>query len=48
MTDPDWKALDDFAAGIDGNRLPRTEKLAGCTLEIAGQLHLAFESADKV
>src|SRR5262245_50400560 len=48
MTDPDWKALDDFAAGIDGNRLPRTDSLAGTALEVSGQLRLEFQSADKV
>ena len=48
MTDPDWKALDDFAAGIDGNRLPRTDSLAGTALEVAGQLYLEFQGADKV
>lgn len=31
----DWKAMDDFAAGIDGNRLPRTTALAGTSLTVA-------------
>lgn len=26
---PDWKVMDDFAAGIDGNRLPATGELVG-------------------
>ena len=30
----DWKNYDDFAAGIDTNRLPRTSELAGQTFEI--------------
>lgn len=32
-----WKAMDDFAAGIDGNRLPRTGALVG------EEFRLAFE-----
>lgn len=48
MTDPQWKALDDFAAGIDGNRLARTDVLAGTSLEVAGQVRLDFLAADKV
>jgi len=31
---PDWKAMDDFAAGIDGNRLPPTGALAGTSLTV--------------
>lgn len=30
----DWKNYDDFAAGIDGNRLPNTPALAGRRIEI--------------
>lgn len=44
---PEWKGMDDFAAGIDGNRLPRTDVLAGRALRI-GELELAFESGDRV
>lgn len=47
---PDWKAMDDFAAGIDGNRLPRTDSLAGTGLEVVEQgrapLHLDFVGGD--
>lgn len=32
---PEWKAMDDFAAGIDGNRLARTGALAGTSLTIS-------------
>jgi len=31
---PDWKGMDDFAAGIDGNRMPSDGKLAGRTFTI--------------
>nr|WP_232327865.1 molybdenum cofactor biosynthesis F family protein [Kibdelosporangium sp. MJ126-NF4]CEL14280.1 MoaF protein precursor [Kibdelosporangium sp. MJ126-NF4]CTQ88647.1 MoaF protein precursor [Kibdelosporangium sp. MJ126-NF4] len=31
---PGWKALDDFAAGIDGNRMKCTDALAGTSLTI--------------
>jgi hypothetical protein len=48
MTDPDWKALDDFAAGIDGNRLPTTDALAGTSFGISEELRLEFLTADKV
>lgn len=48
MTDPDWKALDDFAAGIDGNRLPTTDALAGTSFGISEQLRLEFRTGDKV
>lgn len=44
-----WKTMGDFAAGIDGNRLPATDALAGTKLRIAdqrGQWSLAFASAD--
>jgi MoaF C-terminal domain/MoaF N-terminal domain len=30
----DWKSMDDFAAGIDANRLPATDWLSGSTLTI--------------
>jgi hypothetical protein len=49
---PDWKALDDFAAGIDGNRLPRTDALAGTSLVVIEQgrspLHLDFHTLDEL
>jgi hypothetical protein len=49
---PDWKALDDFAAGIDGNRLPRSDVLAGTSLVVGEQgrspLHLEFRGTDEV
>lgn len=48
---PDWKAMDDFAAGIDGNRLPRTEALAGTRLDVkegATAVHLQFTSGDRL
>ena len=48
MTAPDWKALDDFAAGIDGNRLPSTDALAGTSFGVSGQLRLDFRTADQV
>ncbi|HET6213595.1 MAG TPA: MoaF C-terminal domain-containing protein [Micromonosporaceae bacterium] len=48
----DWKAMDDFAAGIDGNRLPRTGELAGTSLTVvqdgADPLPLTFHSGDDV
>jgi hypothetical protein len=44
--------MDDFAAGIDGNRLPRTEALAGTSLSIAqadgGALHLDVRSGQEL
>jgi hypothetical protein len=43
-----WKSLDEFAAGIDGNRLPRTDALAGTSLAIAGQVRLDFRTGDEV
>ena len=49
MTVPDdWKAMDDFAAGIDGNRLPRTDKLVGSSLTITGQVKMDFISGGEV
>ncbi|MGH8960815.1 MAG: molybdenum cofactor biosynthesis F family protein [Jatrophihabitantaceae bacterium] len=49
---PQWKGMDDFAAGIDGNRLPSTNSLAGRTLRIrpdtGDELELAFGSGDQV
>ena len=49
---PDWKGMDDFAAGIDGNRLPATELLAGQELTVSApgrpDLHLSYLSADRV
>jgi hypothetical protein len=47
MTDPDWKALDDFAAGIDGNRLPTTDALAGTSFGISGT-SMEFRTGDKI
>ena len=48
----DWKGMDDFARGIDGNRLPRTASLAGTrhVIEVAGggRLELDFAEADRV
>lgn len=48
----DWKALDEFAAGIDGNRLPRSDALAGTSLVVVEQgrspLRLDFRSGDEV
>lgn len=47
-----WKAMDDFAAGIDGNRLPRTAALAGTELTVAeddaAPLHLSFRDGETV
>lgn len=48
----DWKGMDDFARGIDGNRLPRTAGLAGTNLAVeadgGGRLDLTFVSPDRV
>ncbi|HST83400.1 MAG TPA: molybdenum cofactor biosynthesis F family protein [Kineosporiaceae bacterium] len=48
----DWKGMDDFARGIDGNRLPTTGALAGTALavEMDGRprLDLRFSSVDQV
>src|SRR5690349_6115128 len=48
----DWKGMDDFARGIDGNRAPSTGALAGTTVgvEVAGgdRLDLDFVTADRV
>jgi len=48
----DWKNYDDFAAGIDTNRLPRTNQLVGKKLEVTlssgGRVELDFKSEDKV
>ena len=48
----EWKALDNFAAGIDGNRLPRTDSLDGATLVLTEQgrtpLTLEFAGSDSV
>ncbi|MFD7660944.1 MoaF C-terminal domain-containing protein, partial [Actinosynnema sp. NPDC059797] len=38
----EWKTVDDFAAGIDGNRLPRTTALAGQRWSIGDRV-LAFD-----
>jgi hypothetical protein len=48
---PEWKGMDDFARGIDGNRLPTDDRLTGRTLRIeedGRQLELQFQSADRV
>ncbi len=46
----DWKNYDDFAAGIDANRLPTTDALAGQTFDITLKdgttLSLAFKGKD--
>jgi hypothetical protein len=48
----DWKGMDDFARGIDGNRAPRTAALAGTILSVdvdgGGRLDLDFVSTDRV
>jgi hypothetical protein len=45
----DWKGMDDFARGIDGNRLPRTAALAGTSHVIdGGRRELHFATADRV
>jgi hypothetical protein len=48
----DWKGMDDFARGIDGNRLPATAALAGTRQVIetdgGGRVGLEFVSADRV
>ena len=47
----DWKGMDDFARGIDGNRLPATAALAGTRQVIetdGGWVELEFLSADRV
>jgi len=47
----DWKGMDDFARGIDGNRLPATAALAGTRQVIetdGGRVELEFVSADRV
>jgi len=48
----DWKGMDDFARGIDGNRLPATAALAGTkhVIEVDGgaRVELDFVSADRV
>ena len=48
MTATDWKALDDFAAGIDGNRLPATDALAGTSFGVSEKLRLDFRTEDEV
>jgi hypothetical protein len=48
----DWKNYDDFAAGIDHNRLPSTDALVGesflITLKSSITLELMFESANRI
>ena len=48
----DWKGMDDFARGIDGNRLPVTGALAGTALTVTTTdrppLELRFATADEV
>jgi hypothetical protein len=54
MTTPrptDWKNYEDFAAGIDTNRLPTTQALVGQTFHLTlggGSLTLEFLSADRL
>jgi hypothetical protein len=47
-----WKGMDDFALGIDGNRLPTTAALTGTrhTVEVDGgaRVELEFVTADRV
>lgn len=47
---PEWKGMDDFAAGIDGNRMPRSDALSGRTLRVrpegADEVELTFAGAD--
>ncbi|MBE1461948.1 molybdenum cofactor biosynthesis F family protein [Kibdelosporangium phytohabitans] len=49
---PDWKALDDFAAGIDGNRMQCTDALAGTSLTVSEDgrpgLHVDFRTLDEL
>lgn len=48
MTVPDdWKSMDEFAAGIDTNRLPATDRLVGTSWTINGT-ELRFTSANEV
>lgn len=48
----EWKMLEEFSAGIDGNRLPRGDVLAGTSMVVVEQgespLHLDFHTADEV
>lgn len=48
----EWLNYEDFAAGIDTNRLPRSTALVGQTLDIAldsgRNLRLTFTAADGV
>lgn len=48
----DWKAMDDFAAGIDGNRLPRTDALSGTSIDVTegskAVLHVDFLTGDEL
>lgn len=47
---PEWRNMEDFAEGIDTNRLPRTDALAGQRVRIeladGGELDLAFDAAE--
>jgi hypothetical protein len=48
---PEWKGMDDFARGIDGNRIPADDRLAGTSFAIdddAGRLSLDFRSGEQV
>ncbi len=50
-TPDDWKQYEDFAVGIDTNRLPSTQDLAGRTFELtfgAERLRLGFQSSGRV
>lgn len=45
---PEWLNMDDFAAGIDTNRIPGTHHLAGTTIVIEGEDgRLSLEFADQ-
>lgn len=48
----EWKMLEEFSAGIDGNRLPRSDVLAGTSLVVVEQgrspLHLDFHTGDEM
>ncbi|MGW4848455.1 molybdenum cofactor biosynthesis F family protein [Nocardia brasiliensis] len=56
VTDPavpaEWKGMDDFAAGIDGNRIPPTDRLTGQSWSLRRsdevRAELRFRSADQV
>jgi hypothetical protein len=44
----EWKNMEDFSAGIDGNRLPSTQELKGRTIEFVSEtqtISMAFEDS---